>query len=95
MRRVRRANLRGMQDVLVKLLLECFSVEEMRRFVRFGPNGRDLSLLLPGPAASPLEVAKGIRAHVPADHDFFERLLAERPRRAGYINDVAAIVLAK
>lgn len=83
---------------LPSLLLSLFSDSELRRLVRWGPNGRDLEARLPGRHVSPAELASAVA-------DLYERegllpdlpqmLLTERPRRSDDIHVVFEQLRAK
>ena len=81
------------------MLLKMFSVSEMRRLIRFGVDGELLSNLLPGPIASPSDVATSIVMTLHnMDNDekvvlrsFFSNVIETRPRRRDEIEKVAAL----
>lgn len=81
------------QQALIDFLISAFSVSELVRFIRFGPDGQQLSRNIPtqgtpvGITASYVEllVSRGL-----IDSDLFERLREERPNRAREIDEVAA-----
>lgn len=73
------------------LLLSLFSADELRRFIRYGPDGDTITAELPGATASPAALADAVVAIFETrglSDDFFERVLAERPRRAADIHKV-------
>ncbi len=78
---------------LVQLLLRMFSASELRRLVRWMPDGAALAAMLPGATASPMQVAEDTVAALARagrlDCDFFEVLRRERPRRVAEIDVVA------
>lgn len=78
-------------SALPTLLLSLFSESELRRFVRWGPNGRELEARLPARGVPPADLAsavaelyerEGLIAELP------KLLLEERPRRADDIRVV-------
>lgn len=78
---------------LDKLLLSLFSADELRRFIRYLPDGDDLSRELPGGSVSAAvltseAIATLARAGVLDDPDFWTRLTNERPRRKAEIDAV-------
>ena len=73
------------------LLLSLFSADELRRFIRYGPDGDAIAAELPGASASPAALAEAVVTALETrglDDDFFKRVLAERPRRASDISKV-------
>ncbi len=88
----RPADARANELALRGLLLGMFSADELRRFVRYRPDGSSLEAALPGPTASPAALVDAVvdvlvRRHA-LDREFFEALAAERPRRSGEIENV-------
>jgi hypothetical protein len=81
---------------LESLLLKMFSVDELRRLLRYLPEGESLSKALPGPNASPAQVAHtAVEAldqmsslYKPA---LWQRLAEERPNRKAEIDAVHAL----
>lgn len=73
-------------EALANLLLELFEPDELRRLLRYGPDGEALARELPGaaaPSASTAYCAVEVLARRGlVDSDFFERLRVQRPRRA-------------
>ncbi|WAS91594.1 hypothetical protein [Nannocystis punicea] len=86
------------QGQLHRLLLRMFSSDELRRFIRFAPDGEAMSLELPGPTASPAVVATAVvttlAEHEAIDAALFDRLVAERPRRDREIREIQALFAA-
>lgn len=80
------------QAQLSELLLSLFSADELRRFVRYLPDGDTLMGSLPGANASASQTAQEtvytLERHGLINHDLFDRLAAERPRRAHEINEL-------
>jgi len=73
------------------LLLSLFSADELRRFIRYGPDGDAIAAELPGASASPAALAEAVVTALDArglDDEFFARVLAERPRRVADVNKV-------
>lgn len=73
------------------LLLSLFSADELRRFIRYGPDGDAIAAELPGASVAPAALADAVVAALESrgvGDDFFERVLAERPRRVADINRV-------
>lgn len=73
------------------LLLSLFSADELRRFIRYGPDGDAIAAELPGASASPAALAEAVVTALDTrglDDHFFDRVLAERPRRVADINTV-------
>ena len=83
--------------VLAQLLTESFSGQELRRFVRGGPETDIISDELPGEAASPSKFAyatvDALLRHGLLDDVFFDRLIELRPRREGDVRRVQALFL--
>lgn len=77
------------QAQLSELLLSLFSADELRRFVRYLPDGDALVGALPGANASASQLAVetvfALDRHGLITHEFFDRLVEERPRRASEI----------
>lgn len=85
-------------EALDKLLLSLFSADELRRFIRYLPEGDKLSAQLPGGTVSAAHFVDGAVTTLDnhgllADPDFWTRLAAERPRRKREIDDVRALFL--
>lgn len=83
-------------QALEKLLLSLFSADELRRWLRFLPDGEGIVGRLPGPTASPAQLAHDAvevldRDGRIADASFWDRLVGERPRRKGDIDGVRAL----
>jgi hypothetical protein len=83
-------------QALEKLLLSLFSADELRRWLRFLPDGERLVGGLPGPTASPAQLASDAvdlleRDGQLADAALWDRLIGERPRRKGDIDGVRAL----
>lgn len=78
---------------LQQLLVALFSAEELRRLIRYMPDGERLSMALPGRGSSLLELSTAVvdtlQHHGAVDGDFFGRLARERERRIGEIRAVA------
>ena len=73
------------------LLLSLFSADELRRFIRYGPDGDAITAELPGASASPAALAEAVVQALETrglDEHFFERVIAERPRRVADIDKV-------
>jgi hypothetical protein len=83
------------EDRLRRLLLHMFSVDELRRFIRFMPGGHDLTFELPAPTASPSATAAAIvvalKDRKAIDRALFDRLVNERPRREPEIREVQGL----
>lgn len=85
------------KQALVSLLLSMFSADELRRFLRYLPDGEALVAALPGVNASPAALAYEtvdtlIRVDYLREPALWERLTAERPRRAAEIASVRALI---
>lgn len=83
-------------QALESLLLKIFSADELRRFLRYLPEGEALSAALPGPTASPMAVAGAVVAVLDRDGSLkrpilWQRLGEERPRRQAEIDAVRAL----
>lgn len=82
------------ERALENLLLSMFSADELRRLVRYLPDGDALAARLPGATASPALLASETVAALVRegmiDAPFWERLLSERPRRKPDIDKVRA-----
>ena len=80
---------------LHRLLLSLFSADELRRFIRYMPGGESVISDLPGPGASPASLADSavelLGHHGLVTPEFFQHVLAERPRRAADIQAVAQL----
>lgn len=79
-------------DSLRRLLLRMFSADELRRFIRFMPGGQEMIHVLPGPNETPSRTAYAIvdalLEYKAITKEFFDRLVAERPRREDEIREV-------
>ena len=77
---------------LQALMLSCFSADELRRFMRYLPDGDALVRQLPGVLASgdalAAEAVDVLRRAGMVNDDLRRRLRAERPRRADQIDAV-------
>lgn len=85
-------------DELRKLLLISFSADELRRFVRFGPDGVTLAPELPGNVASHAQLAAAAvelfeRVHLVSDPAFWRRLVRERELRAAEVEEVRVLYM--
>lgn len=82
-------------QALESLLLSMFSADELRRFLRFLPDGDILIGSLPGPTASPVTVAHesvmALDKQRLFDDIFWARLVEQRPRRQAEIDKVRAL----
>jgi len=80
------------EEALEKLLLSMFSADELRRLIRFLPDGDALVAALPGANAAPASLVHetvGILVNRGMiDADFWARLVTERPRRKADIDKV-------
>lgn len=81
---------------LESLLLKMFSADELRRLLRYLPEGEVLSAMLPGPNASLAEVVhKAVEAlgqlNVVNDPVLWQRLIEARERRKAEIDAVRAL----
>mgnify|MGYP002777816044 CR=1 FL=1 len=81
---------------LSRLLLSLFSAEELRRLIRYLPDGDTLSAELPGATASAAHLVDSVGAMLErhgllSDDLFFARVREERPRRVGEIDAVAGL----
>ncbi len=80
------------QRALEKLLLSMFSADELRRLIRYLPDGDALVARLPGVNASLASLATEtvvlLAREGMIDADFWARLEAERPRRKADIDKV-------
>lgn len=88
------------QKALDKLLLSLFSADELRRFIRYLPDGDELSAQLPGGTVSAAQfvheaVAVLTEHGLLADPDLWDRLSHERPRRRPEIDAVRAQFLGR
>ena len=83
---------RSREAALHRLLLDLFSADELRRFIRYRPGGGEMIAALPGQMTSLAELAHAVvdllvrRSEV--DAGFFAAIEAERPRRHGDIDAV-------
>lgn len=87
-------------QALASLLLSFFSADELRRFLRYLPDGDALVSGLPGPTASPAtlvheSVGLLVRSRQVVDATFWDRLTAERPRRADEVKHVRGLFAAQ
>ena len=79
---------------LNELLLSLFSADELRRFLclNLGTEGRELVQALPGQTASAAtivyEAVQALERRGLIGDEFFDALVAERPRREGDIRRV-------
>lgn len=77
---------------LAALLLDLFSADELRRFLRHLPDGDPIVAALPGPNASPAalasEAATYFQRHGLIRRDLRDKLVVERPRRVDDIDRV-------
>lgn len=85
----------GSQRALFDLLTSLFSADELRRVVRFLPDGDVLSNALPGQGVSFASLCEALidelRRRGMLNATFFDRLREERPRRVKDIDDVATV----
>lgn len=83
------------QRDLANLLLSLFSADELRRWLRYLPDGDKLAGKLPGANASPASLASEAVAELEREgmigDDFWARMLEERPRRKGDIDKVRVL----
>jgi hypothetical protein len=82
---------RTKEQLVADLLADLGSTEELIRFVRFGPDGQELSARLP--VGTPVrvlaaEIVDLFRRHGLVDANFFERLADVRPEWADRIRQV-------
>jgi hypothetical protein len=85
-------------QALSTLLLSLFSADELRRFIRYLPEGDQLSAQLPGgPVSAATFVHEAVdmldRVGVLEGHDFWDRLVVERPRRKHEIEPIRDMFL--
>lgn len=81
---------------LESLFLKMFAADELRRLLRYLPEGEVLSAMLPGPNASPAEVVhKAVEAlaqlEVLKEPVLWQRLIEARDRRKAEIDAVRAL----
>lgn len=80
------------EQALEKLLLSMFSADELRRLIRYLPDGDALTARLPGANASPAVLASETVGMLVREGmingDFWARLETERPRRKSDIDKV-------
>ncbi len=81
---------------LTRLLLGMFSGDELRRLIRYLPDGDQLSADLPGATASLATLVDSAvitleRHGILSDESFFARLREERPRRTAEIDGIARL----
>lgn len=81
------------RKALESLLLKMFSADELRRLLRYLPDGESLVLALPGGNASPVSVVSAlvdrlIETDYLGEPALWDMLLHERPRRADEIQAV-------
>ncbi|MCY1059394.1 TIR domain-containing protein [Nannocystis sp. SCPEA4] len=85
-------------DALMRLLSSMFSIEEFSRFLRFDSETNAIVSLLPVGAVSPQQLFSqaviALAQHALIDARFFERLIGERPKRAGEIRRLQGMLLA-
>lgn len=87
-------------QALASLLLSFFSADELRRFLRYLPEGDALTSGLPGATASPATLAHEsvgllVRSGLLSEAHFWERLTEERPRRANETRKVRDLFAAQ
>ena len=87
-------------QALASLLLSFFSADELRRFLRYLPEGDALVSGLPGATASPATLAHEsvgllVRSRLVSDAVFWDRLIEERPRRADETRKVRDLFAAQ
>lgn len=80
-------------EALYRLLLSLFSADELRRFLRYLPDGDELSRELPGGTASSAQLVSDAvdvleSRGLLGDPDFWARLRSERPRRRHELEQV-------
>ena len=80
-------------QALEKLLLSLFSADELRRFLRYLPDGESIDRRLPGAHASPAQLVNEAiavleRDGLLVDPTLWERMISERPRRKSEIDGV-------
>jgi len=79
-----------------RMLLQMFSLSEMRRLVRYLPNGGQMSAELPGRWVSPRDMAEAVvevlNRNQALDGAFFDAVIEERPRRRHEVEEVRDIV---
>lgn len=82
---------------LVKMLLSMFESGEFLRFLRFSSDTAGILPLIPTGVAAPIQVfsqaVTALAQHALIDPRFFERLVAERPRREPEIRKMQARLL--
>jgi SEFIR domain len=82
-------------EALGALLLSLFSAGELRRLLRYGPQGDQIDVALPGSNASPASIAEDAVAQLVkrglVGDDLFARLVNERPGRAADIERVRVL----
>ena len=85
----------GLSSNLSSLLLRLFSGEEMRRLLRYLPDGDAIMAALPGANASPaslaMEAATYLQRHGLINRDLRDRLVAARPR---WVDDIDRVFSA-
>jgi hypothetical protein len=84
------------RNALESLLLKMFSADELRRLLRYLPEGDSLSKALPGPSASPAQVAHTAVEALNQmasllEPTLWQRLVEERPKRKAEIDAVHAL----
>ncbi len=93
----RPAEARVRDQELSRLLLAMYSADELRRFIRYLPEGRDLEAALPGPTSAPVALVDAVvdvlTRSSAIDQEFFATLIAARPRRRDEIERVQAMFL--
>ena len=84
-------------EALVKMLLSMFESGEFLRFLRFSSDTAGILPLIPTGVAAPIQVfsqaVTALAQHALIDPRFFERLVAERPRREPEIRKMQARLL--
>ncbi len=84
-------------EALVKMLLSMFESGEFLRFLRFSSDTAGILPLIPTGVAAPIQVfsqaVTALAQHALIDPRFFERIVAERPRREPEIRKMQARLL--
>jgi len=84
------------RKALEKMLLSMFSASELRRLVRYLPQGRQLSQRLPGRGSSALRLVEdtieALDSFGVLDNTFFDLVIEERPRRKGEVEQVRKLI---
>lgn len=85
------------EAALADLLLSTHSSDELRRFLRYGPEGGEVERSLPGATASPASLAtaavEAYKSRGLINTELFARLQNEKPRRGADILRVRQLVL--